>query len=207
MGYLYSSTIYSKSSTKSIPWRKINENGYHQSHSLNIKINDASYVSITTNHSIPPNSKKIFSLTSQSEKPVLNKLILAKRSMISDLCLLEFGTIRKDFKLVKTNDIKDLNFLSMNKFYKKIPKEMSEFTIYLDYNNEIKMNFGRMVYQEINGCKDLPLTPFLSCKFFREYPEVNLNGLSGSPVYFKNKVIGIISNYNIKENTINLVPS
>ena len=116
MSSLFTTNVYSKSSSKVLPWRKLNENGYNVSKGIQVKIDENNFIVIATNHSIPYNSKKIFSVSSSSrETEYLNKLVLINRSGISDLALLEYGTIRRDIKM-SYNDISELKYLTLNKF-------------------------------------------------------------------------------------------
>jgi hypothetical protein len=203
MSNLFTTKIYSKNSSKVLPWKKkMITNGYNVSNGIQVKIDDINYVVITTNHSIPYNSKKIYSVSSG----YLNKLILNKRSAISDLALLEYGTIRKDIKMFY-NDTSELKYLTLNKFSKKIPKANSELKILLDDDIEFNFAFDKFGLQRINGSNDIPPTPVLSCFLSREMENYNLNGLSGSPVYFKNKIVGLVSNFDLEKKRINLTPS
>lgn len=207
MSSLFTTNVYSKSSSKVLPWRKLNENGYNVSKGIQVKIDENNFIVIATNHSIPYNSKKIFSVSSSStETEYLNKLVLINRSGISDLALLEYGTIRRDIKM-SYNDISELKYLTLNKFSKKIPKTNSEFKILLDDKTELNFAFDKLALQKINGSEDLPPTPVLSCFLSREMDNCKLNGLSGSPVYFKNKIVGVVSNFDREQKRINLTPS
>lgn len=209
MSSLYSAKVYSKSPSKILPWKKKNMKcGYHVSNGIQIKISDFHYILITTDHSIPYNSKKIFSFSNlKNGKECLNKLVLKQRSGISDLALLEYGTIRKTIKKINYNDISELKFLTLKKFSKKIPKPNSQFNIILSNEIELYFTFDKLGLQSVNGSNDIPPTPVLSCSLTRELMNINLNGLSGSPVYFKKKIVGIISNFDRKQEKINLVPS
>ncbi len=214
---LYNSTLYVKSSKKILPWRKSTQDQYSQSRSLNIKIDDKTKLILTTNHSITHNSRKIYHVTSNSfineeSTDSINKLKLIRRSKISDLALLGFGSnIKRNIIDYDVNNRKSIQFLSLKKISKKIPSANSELYISvgdtINGPTEIRLVFDKMEFNYINGSKDLPPTPILTSNIVSS-ERSELNGLSGSPVFnTKNKVIGIVSQYNKLTNQINIVPS
>lgn len=207
MSNIYNTKVYAKSSSKILPWKKMIEPGYHTSNGIHVKVDNSNYIVITTNHSIPYNSKKIFSVSKFRDSEYLNKLILKNRSEISDLALLEYGTIRRNINKIAFNDISELKYLTLNKFSKKIPKENVELTLFLDDNTELKLNFDKFGLQKLNGSNQIPMTPVLSCFLSKELENYNLNGLSGSPVFLKKRIVGLISNFDLENNRINLTPS
>lgn len=214
--YKYTSTVYAKSSTKILPWRREEnyQDYYSNSQSLKIKTPDNYNYVITTNHSIPNNSRKIFLWDNTDENnSVLNKLKLLRRSQISDIALLEIGNIRKKINnKIKVNEVNKSKFLPITKISKRVPKSgnILYFTIKLKDSYRplmIELIFEQLGFENMNGSPNIPLTPVLMCSFKDKIPSEYLHGFSGSPVFYKKKMVGIISNINRINNKIILVPS
>jgi len=209
----YVSKVYAKSSKQILPWRKCDDESYYSSQGLRIKTKDNQHFLITTNHSIPQNTKKTFCWTNvQGEDHVLNKLRLKRRSQMCDLSLLEFGNIRKRLINFNTTALNNNSFLPLKKFSKRIPKVGTKLVVSVKISKNLRplnleLIFEDLNYSYINGSPNLPLTPILACSFDPNIPYDVLHGLSGSPVFNKNKVVGIISNYQKSSNKIILVPS
>ena len=216
------SVILAKESNNFLTWKQeYKKIKYQQSHCLNIKGPDSKLYIISTAHGIQNKSKKIFQVLPNGKTNFIRKLHVIKRSCINDLVLMQKADneilkndIIKKRKLAKLDYLEDdiITIMSHNKMAKSLPKINTEcISSYSNLNNSetqfINLNVKEIIFDNIDHCKYLPTIPYIECSYKENIDVLLLEGLSGNPVYTKNKIIGIIESYNIENNRIRLIPS
>jgi hypothetical protein len=74
--------------------------------------------------------------------------------------------------------------------------------------DDYKIMFSNISYEfiEFDNLYSSPRVPYITADIINLGLEYNLSGLSGSPVYKDNKIVGIFSRYNIIKNKIYIIP-
>jgi hypothetical protein len=217
------SIILAKQSKRFFKWKSLNSSSltYIQSHVLNIKASDGLIYQISTAHGIEENCKKIFQLSNIDNIKKIRKLSILKKAVFADLVLLknvsnieienEITDKRyNNISLLKNDDIKIINH---RRVLKTIPKINTN--LYLPYmnisnskrNSTINLKITGTIFDNIDNSKYLPKIPYIECELLEDFDVNNLHGISGAPIFNeKDRVIGILSNYDETEKKIRIIP-
>ena len=213
--YLLTSLIYSKR-PNFLKWKSCEStnNIYMENHCLHIKLSNNNKMIITTANNYEDQKTKIYQLNNQKE---IRKLKIVKKSLYSNLVLLDEVKSKSLDKFISNNNINyldqdNLNCFSLNKILKSFPNKGTEMEIfyYNSRNNSKEYNIfslDNIGFENIDTTKTMPLIPFYECSLKDDINNDLLINTSGVPVFNKiGKILGILSSYNKKTQKFKIIP-
>jgi len=213
--YLLTSLIYSKR-PNFLKWKSNNStnNVYMENHCLHIKLANNHKIIITTGNNYEDEKTKIYQFNNKKE---IRKLKIVKKSLYSNLVILDKVQSKSLDKFISNNNINylddnNLNCFSLNKILKSFPNKGTEMEIfyYNSRNNSKQYNIFTLEnigFENIDNCQTMPVIPFYECSLKNDVNQDLLINTSGVPVFNKiGKILGILSSYNKKTDKFKIIP-
>ena len=114
------------------------------------------------------------------------------------------NSVWSEILIFSTNNINIEKYKIHKKIRNRIPKQEEEFIMYYDENERILMKFSNYELLPYDNINDSFNIPYIKANILDNTQK--LAGLSGSPVFLNDTIIGVFSKHNIGDNTVLIIP-
>lgn len=203
------SYLIAKHSNNYFNWQKTQDNNnYKVFQTVDVIGSNNKTYTIVPSFYLPIKSSKIYQVINNDNNKFIRKMEIVRSSNVTGLTLLKEGNNRKllseldkipGFRILETEN---LNSIKLSNINKSLPKIESVCNIDILGKN-IKLKLENIKYYNVGNFQNYPSIPFLE---FNIPDNLKLDDLAGIIVKFKNRIVGIIDNVNLENNSLNVIP-